>query len=52
MLDRILARFGGGRRDPADTLQQAEAAYERGELEASRRLCEAVLRTHRRARIA
>jgi tetratricopeptide (TPR) repeat protein len=43
MLDRILAKLGAARPDRAVTLQQAEAAYERGELEASRRLCEAVL---------
>lgn len=43
MLDRILARLGAARLDPASTLREAEAAYERGELEASRRLCEAAL---------
>ncbi|HET9734079.1 MAG TPA: tetratricopeptide repeat protein [Burkholderiales bacterium] len=43
MLDRILARLGGARADPARLLQEAEEAYERGELEVSRRLCEAAL---------
>lgn len=43
MLDRIFARFRAARADPAATLQQAEAAYERGDLDASRRLCEAVV---------
>lgn len=43
MLGRILARFRGARADPAVLLQRAEAAYDRGELEAARSLCEAVL---------
>ena len=43
MLGRLLARLRGTRADPAALLQQAEAAYERGDLEASRRLCETVL---------
>jgi tetratricopeptide (TPR) repeat protein len=44
MLGRILAKLRAAHAgDPAATLLQAEAAYERGDLEASRRLCEAAL---------
>jgi tetratricopeptide (TPR) repeat protein len=43
MLGRILSRFRAARPDLALTLREAEAAYERGDLEDSRRLCEAVL---------
>jgi len=44
MLTRILSRLGVGRPEPEALLQQADAAYERGELERARRLCEAALR--------
>ncbi len=44
MLTRILSRLGARRRVPEALLQQADAAYERGELEVARGLCEAVLR--------
>jgi tetratricopeptide (TPR) repeat protein len=44
MLTRILSRLGVGRPEPEALLQQADAAYERGELERARGLCEAALR--------
>ena len=44
MLTRILSRLGARRPAPEALLQQANAAYERGELEGARRLCEAALR--------
>lgn len=43
MLDRLLAKLRGIRRDGAAALREAEAAYERGDLEASRRMCQAAL---------
>jgi tetratricopeptide (TPR) repeat protein len=43
MLGRLLAGLRRGRVDPAATLQQAEAAYERGDLQESHRLCKAAL---------
>jgi tetratricopeptide (TPR) repeat protein len=43
MLGRILAILRGARADPATLLQQAEAAYERGDLEAARNLGEELL---------
>jgi len=44
MLTRILSRLGAGRPEPETLLQQADAAYERGELERARKLCEAAMR--------
>jgi tetratricopeptide (TPR) repeat protein len=44
MLGRLLAKLRGAPADPAATLQQAEAAYERGDLAASHGLCDAVLK--------
>jgi tetratricopeptide (TPR) repeat protein len=43
MLGRFLAKLRGGGTDPAALLQRAEAAYARGDLDASRRLCETAL---------
>lgn len=43
MLSRILAKLGAARTDAAAMLRQAEAAYERGEIEGARRLCEGAL---------